>query len=261
VAGRTQSTGFPTSVGAFQASLATPDSDGFVARFDATGSTLLYSTYLGGSKYDSIQALAVDAAGHATVAGTTTSSNFPTVGPAGTSYFGGSSDAFVSRLDSTGENLSYSLYLGGSGFDHASGLRQTANGEAVVVGTTDSTDFSVTTGVIGPNGAGGQDGFLSRIRSDGGELLVSTYLGGSGDDSADAVALDASGNAVVVGLTNSTDFPTTTDALAASLKAPRDAFVSQISANGARLGYSTYLGGQSSDYASGVVAFPGGRSG
>jgi hypothetical protein len=185
VAGQTYSAKFPATPGAFQTVPASPPGgrqlDGFVAQLNTTGDRLLYATYLGGSEADFLQALAVDAEGNAAVTCMTHSEDFPTAGPLSTRLTG-LHNAFVSRLDSEGKMLIYSRYLGGSGADAADGLSQTASGEVVVVGTTSSTDFPVTAGVIGPHPAGEADVFVSRIPSDGGELLFSTYLGGEYND-------------------------------------------------------------------------------
>jgi hypothetical protein len=212
--------------------------DAFVTRLNATGSALIYSTYLGGSHGEN-QAnqfglgnagIAVDRFGNAYVTGQTFSDDFPTTPNAlrvpGPFY----SNGFVAKLDSAGSRWIYSTHLGGSKLDVVSGIAVDATGNAYVTGWTQSDDFPVV-GALQPAHAGGTryylDAFLSKLNPAGAALVYSTYLGGSGDDRAVGIALDASGSVYVTGVTDSTNFPTAT-ALQSASGGSDDAFVDKI---------------------------------
>jgi hypothetical protein len=255
VTGQTKSTNFPTA-NALHGSTA-GGFDVFVTELSADGSTLIYSTYIGGSSDDSGNAIAVDGSGNAFVAGGTNSSNFPTQSPfQGT--FGGVADAFALKLNSTGSALTYSTFIGGTGNDVATGLALDSTGNAYIVGSTTSTDFP-TQSPIQSGLLGSSNGFVTKLNASGGALDYSTYLGGSNADFAVAVAVDASNNAYVTGGTNSPDFPTKagfqgscgTDGTCNG--ALYDAFVTVINASGSGYVYSTFLGGESNDTGLGVA--------
>jgi hypothetical protein len=187
-------------------------------------------------------------------AGWTNSADFPTtpdvIGP----VYGGNTDGFVYRLDLTAGRLDYATYLGGDGQDRPAGLALHVN-HALVVGSTQSADFPTTAGALASGPLGGQDGFASKLTPDGRALHFSTYLGGSGDDSAAALttAID-DGTTIIAGGTASPDLPTTGLALSTALSGPRDAMLLRLSHDGARLIYGSYLGGDGLDQALGVAA-------
>jgi hypothetical protein len=210
VAGGTSSSNFPTTPGAVQTTRSNSSGNAFVAKFNATGSALIYSTYLGGSVDDVAHGIAVDASGNAYVTGNTTSPNFPMTPGAFRTISGGNNDTFVAKLNATGTALVYSTYLGGSGQDSGNGIAVDASGNAYVTGSTGSSDFPTTSGAIQTSMDGGAlEAFVVKLDAAGTALLYSTYLGGSGMDAGNAVAVDASANAYVTGTTNSSDFPTT----------------------------------------------------
>lgn len=243
VTGSTTSTNFPTS-SAHQSSNA-GDADVFVTKLDSTGTSLGYSTYLGGSDYDTGNAIAVDSSGNVYVTGTTSSSNFPTVSSVFQGSYGGKSDAFVAKLDSTGSNLTYASYLGGSGADYGQGIAVDHSGNAYVTGTTESTDFPTVNPFQGGND-GSSDVFVAKVNNSGSALIYSTYLGGSGADSGRGITVDSSGNAYVTGYTYSTNFPLV-NPLQNVNAGSADAFVAKFSSDGTALLYSTYLGGSDLD--------------
>ncbi len=246
VTGFTGSTNFPT-VGAEQGQLA-GQGNVFVAKINPAGTGLVYSTYVGGAGFDLGLALRVDGAGNAYVAGTTTSFNFPAVN-AIQATFGGGSDAFVFKLNPTGSQLVFSTYLGGAGVEFAQGLALDGSNNIYVVGFTYSTNFP-TANAVQPKSNGGQDAWAAKIASTGTSFIFSTYLGGSNDDSAQAVGTDAAGNLYVVGDTFSSDFPTKNPLRQSS--GGDDAFLTKLSANGSAILYSTYLGGSGDDRASAI---------
>jgi len=238
ITGYTYSTNFPTA-NPFQPVLR-GGRDAFVAKLNSTGSGLLYSTYLGGSAEDRSLGIAIESSGNATIAGFTESSNFPTVNPL-QSALGGDGDAFVTKLNAAGSALLYSTYLGGSFAEEIRGIALDSFGNATVTGFTNSTNFP-TANAIQPALAGGSDAFVTRLNASGSSLLYSTYLGGSGEEKGRGIAVDASGNAYVTGVTNSTNFPTV-NAFQSANAGSSDTFVTKLNAAGSTLVYSTYLGG------------------
>jgi hypothetical protein len=263
VTGQTESTDFPTVAGAYKKTNA-GNFDVFVTKISADGSTLLYSTYVGGSSADSGNAIAVDGSGNAFVAGGTASStDFPvTAGAKQTTFGGGSLDAFVFELASSGGSLTYSTYLGGSGTDVATGiaLATDGSGDAFVVGSTGSTDFPVSTGAIQKTIKGTSNGFVTKLNSSGNALVYSTYLGGGTGDLASAVAVDSSNNAYVTGATQNATFPVTQGAFQTSCGTAAncngglsDAFIAVINAAGSGFKYSTFLGGSNADQGLGIA--------
>ena len=211
--------------------------DAFIAKLTPAGSALAYSTYLGGNDNDAATGIAVDSSGAAYVTGYTASSNFNTVGQIEADSAG--VDAFIAKLTPAGNALAYSTYLGGSGGDAAAAIAVDAGGSAYVAGYTDSSDFNTSGQIEGDSG--GIDAFVTKLNPAGSALAYSTYLGGSGEDRASAIAVDSSGAAYVAGGTASTDF----DLLGnfATDGGGVDGFVAKLTPAGNALAYSTYLGG------------------
>ena len=182
VTGHTGSTDFPTTAGAARRP-SPADFDAFVTKLDATGSGLVYSTYLGGSSADFGCGIAVDGAGSAYVTGGTRSTDFPTTAGAAQTTYAGGFDAFVTKLDATGSGLVYSTYLGGSDGDVGFGIAVDGAGSAYVTGVTVSTDFPTTAGAVQTTHAGDiADAFVTKLDATGSGLVYSTYLGGSGSE-------------------------------------------------------------------------------
>jgi hypothetical protein len=251
ITGSTQSTDFPT-VNPLQPNNG-GGTDAFVARLSADGSTLVYSTYLGGSDADYGGGIAVDPnTGDALVAGVTQSTNFPTANALQPNWHGGT-DAFVARLSADGSTLVYSTYLGGSGNDSGGGIAVDPNtGDAFVTGETSSTNFPTANAWQPSYGGGEGDAFVARIKADGSALVYSTYLGGSDTDLGSGIAVDPNtGDALVTGLTTSTNFPTV-NPLQPNNGGGADAFVARLSADGSALVFSTYLGGSGSEHGHGI---------
>jgi uncharacterized protein (TIGR03437 family) len=241
VAGATISADFPTTQSSVQPQYHNHDEnqnpffflgDGFITKLSPKADTILYSTFLGGSGDDSVTAIAVDATGAVYVTGTTSSSNFPVTSNA---FQGGNAgplinnsaervvgDAFVAKLAPTGGSLIFSTYLGGARDDAGYGIALGPDGAIYVTGQTTSTNFPVTSDAAQARlaGSGGQnnngdewgDAFLAVLSADGTKVTYATYLGGSMDDTAQGVAVDASGNVYVTGCTMSSDFHVTPNA-------------------------------------------------
>jgi hypothetical protein len=217
---------------------------------------VLYCTYLGGSSDNSAYNVVADANGNAYVAGNTTSVDFPTVKPFQAANAGGS-DVFVAKLNPSGTALIYSTYLGGTGQDYAYWINVDSKNQAHVTGSTSSPDFPVTAGVFqstcgGECGSGTRNAYLTVLDSIGSALVYSTYLGGSGQDQANAIETDSTGNTYIAGWTTSTDFPTTTGAYQTTYSGTSDAFVSKINPTGTALIYSTLLGVSDDNRAFGI---------
>ncbi len=228
--------------------------DCFIAKLNPTGSALIYSTYLGGSGGDACLGMALDSSGNVYLTGLSSSPNFPTVNPAQPNFGGGASDAFVAKLNANGSSLAYSTYLGGSGSDIGNGLVVDANGAAYVIGDTSSTDFPTKNALQQTYGGGGGDGFVVKAQPDGAALVYSTFLGGGAVDQGFGIAVDASGDAYVSGVTTSPNFPLA-NALQQNPGGGSDLFVAKLNASGAGLVYPTYLGGSAGD-AQGVPGNP-----
>jgi Beta-propeller repeat len=242
VTGRSASVDFPTTSGADSSLGGTQDA--FVTKLNATGSALVYSTYLGGSGLDDGETIAVDGATNAYVIGFTFSSDFPTVGAVDSSL-GGTEDAFVTKLNPSGA-LAYSTYVGGSGVDEGFGIAVDSAANAYAAGRTFSSDFPTVGGVDSTLG-GTDDAFVTKLNAAGSALSYSTYLGGSGSEQAGTIALDSASSAYTAGFTGSSDFPTSAGAADTTLGGTTDAFVTKLNAAGSALSYSTYLGGSAGE--------------
>jgi beta-propeller repeat-containing protein len=253
VTGNTTSTNFPTTAGAFQPVFGGGGQDAFVTKLNSTGSALVYSTYLGGLDVDGSLGIAVGRFGNAYVTGSTESTNFPTTAGAVQTTFGGIQDAFVTKLNETGSALLYSTFLGGSGAD--SGLSIAARfGSAYVTGSTTSSNFPTTAGAAQSTFGGLQDAFVTKLNETGSAFVYSTYLGGTGGDAGQGIAVGRMGNAYLTGITSSSNFPTTAGAFQTTRGGLSDAFVTKLNETGSALLYSTFLGGSSADSGQGIAA-------
>lgn len=294
VAGQTFSTKFTNSIplstsGAFQTNYlgGNQAGDAFVARFDSTGTNLIYATYLGGNMDDAAYAIAVDLVGNAFIAGATVSTNFPVKSPIpggnqisgvpdknNSNYY--PSDAFVTELNPSGSGLVYSTYLGGQSSESAFGIALDSADNAFVTGLTYSTNFPVTPNAYQSRPACSNtfyinaNAFISEVAGGGGHLDYSTYLGGTNYDVGRGIAYN-NGHVFVAGYTFSTNFPSTNylagfDHLNGSTNKSynpgSDAFVTSFSVSGTNLTllYSTLLGGSNYDVATGIAAGPDGSA-
>ena len=250
IIGNTGSTNFPTQNPLQAANGGGGNFDAFITKLNQNGDALLYSTYLGGSSNDYGRSIAVDRAGNAYITGRTDSTNFPTQNPLQTAY-GGSSDAFITKLNQNGDALVYSTYLGGSGYDAGYGIALDRAGNAYITGYTNSTNFPTQNPLQAAKG-GDYDAFITKLNQNGDALLYSTYLGGSRLDNGTGIAVDRAGNAYITGYTYSTNFPTQ-NPLQAANGGINDVFITKLNQNGDALLYSTYLGGSSNDNGFGIA--------
>lgn len=260
VVGYTTSPNFPVTSGAAGRAYKSGYNDAFVAKLNASGSALLYSTYLGGSSNDAGYGIWVDSIGSAYITGYTASLDFPTTSDAFQRTSGGGIDVFVAKLNPAGDGLVYSTLIGGGDQDGGSGIAVDSAGNAYVTGDTSSNasgqffnNFPTTTGAFQTNSSlsGSHSGyaFLLKLSPAGNTLVYSTLLGG-GSESGGGIAVDASGNAYATGYTRSQGFPVTPGAFQTAGKSngygiPDTPFVTKLNPSGSGLVYSTYLGGNS----------------
>ena len=265
VVGSTSSGDFPLQdaiLGTFRAASST----GFVTKFSADGSALVYSTYLGGSgSTDVAEAVALDSAHDAFVVGGTNSPDFPTTTGAFQTVLPGAGNfnAFLTKLNPGGSAISYSTFLGGSGGNGGIGisLALDSNGAAYLTGSTQARDFPTTPSAPLPGNTGSNvHAFVSKINPAGGgssDLVYSTYLSGSdGADQGFGIAVDSFGSANVTGSAASSDFPTTPGAIQSSPKSPAgNAFITRLNPPGTVLLYSSTFGGSNAkgDFGYGIA--------
>ncbi|HEX5858177.1 MAG TPA: SBBP repeat-containing protein [Microbacterium sp.] len=262
VTGQTASSTFPTTPGAYDRTY-NQNVDAFVTKFDETGSAIVYSTFVGGTAFDSGNAIAVDDEGAAYVAGFTGSTNFPTTAGAHDPTHNGGSDAFVLKLSPDGAALEYSSYLGAGGFsfDGANGIAVDDEGSAYVTGFAGGGTFPTTPGVHDGSHNGRNDVYVTKFNPSGSALAYSTFIGGTLLDTGTGIAVDREHNAYVTGFTASADFPTSPDAPDRTHNGGvNDAFVAKLDAAGSTLAYATFLGGTGSDSGLGIAVDEKGKA-
>jgi hypothetical protein len=251
ISGYTSSLAFPVTAGAFQRAFGGGLQDGFAAELNASGSALIYATYLGGQGNDVANGVAVDSLGSAYIVGYTDSPDFPvknalSAGPAG------QGDGFIAKLNPGGAGLAYATYLGGRQMDNITAVAVDASGNAYVTGSTLSVDFPTTVGAFQTANLGGFDAFVSKLNPQGNVLTYSTYLGAEGTDQGNAIAVDSQGVAYIAGFTTSLHFPLQAP-VESGPKGSGDAFAAAVANTGATLLWSTYLGGSAQDEATAVA--------
>jgi len=250
--GATSSSNFPV-LHALEPSPKSVAGHAFVTKLNSIGSQLLYSTYLGGSDSDIGNGIAVDVQGNVTVAGNTSSADFPMMNPIQANPTG----AFVSKINETDSAFVYSTFLGGSGGTSANAVALDPPGNAYITGSS-APNFPVTPGAYqtsctkpGPIAPSPECAFVAEVNAAGTVLVYATYLSGSNNDAGFGIAADSSGDAYVTGYTTSPDFPTAS-AAQGTLAGLQDAFVSKLNATGTALVYSTFLGGSEQVNGSGL---------
>jgi uncharacterized repeat protein (TIGR01451 family) len=239
--------------GAFQTTLPNSNTTGYVAKFNtnvAPASSLVYSTYLGGSDgIDEVNAIAIDSSADVYVAGTTSSTNFPH----GATFGSGTPRAFVSKLNPSASGLIFSTLLGGAdGFRGVTGIGLDPSHNVYITGTTSESGYPTTAGAFQTAIAGGSDAFVTKLSTGGGSLIFSTFLGGVANDSSAGLHLNSAQMVFLTGTTGSGNFPTTANAFNRTMSpATQDAFVTALQPDGKSLYYSTLLG--SSNTSSGAA--------
>ena len=223
--------------------------DAFALRLNSTGG-LEYLANFGGDQSEEARGVAVDSTGNAYIVGTTNSANLPVVNAFQPSS-GGLSDGFVAKLNESGTAFNYFTYLGGNSVDQARGIA-VRNGNAYVIGWTNSANFPLANALKGTLGEFDIDAFVTKLSPAGNTLDFSTYLGGQTIDQGFGIAVDSTGSAHLTGVTSSPDFPVLS-ASQPSIGGGTDAFVTKLTSAGSAISYSTYLGGSFNDQANGIA--------
>jgi len=259
IAGRTRSPDFPVTAGAFDTS-ANGDYDLFAARLDPAGERLEYATFLGGRFFDNGAGVALDAEGCAYLTGWTNSADFPTTPGAfdrtrdpHQKY----ADAVVVKLDRSGRSLRYATYLGGGGNDWGQAIAVDDSGRAHVGLLTSSVDFPTTPNAFQSAHGGITDAAAVKLDRSGSGLIYATFLGGSAQDWAVAIAVDDAGRAHLTGTTYAEDFPTTPGAFDTLHHGLQDVFVAGLDPGGSDLIYGTFLGGSDEEHGTGILVSGG----
>ncbi len=253
--GYTYSSGYPTTVGAFDTSFNNGD-DVFATRLNAAGSALIYSTFLGGQGFDEGYGIAVDSSGNAYLTGVTQDHtiDFPVTAGAYDTTANGFNDVFVTKLNPTGTALIYSTFIGGaSGNDAGNGIAVDSSGNAFLTGNTGSTNFPTTAGAFDTTYNGSGDIFVTKLNAAGSALIYSTFIGGNAVDFGGSITVDPSGSAFITGSTESAAYPTTAGAFDTTYNGQSDVFMTQLNLDGTDLLYSTFIGGSSSEFGNSIA--------
>lgn len=260
LAGSTDNPCIKMSSTAFQKTVAANDTNGWIAKFDTTKappSSLVFATYLGGNHVDQIHSIAIDSSGNSYVVGQTGSTNFPHGKTLGTAV-AGETPGFVTKVNATGSGLLFSTLIHGVTFPFGTGkILALDSAHNMYIAGVAGAGFPTTTGAF-QRTAKGLDGFVLKLNPAGNTLIFSTLLGGSGTDAVTGLAINNTGMPFVAGSTESTDFPTTSNAFQPKYVqgAQAQAFVTAFNADGKGLYYSTLLGGTKSTGAGTIFVDP-----
>jgi PKD repeat protein len=264
ITGHTNSNEFPTTAGAMDRTYNGDAFDAFVTKLGPAGDTLVYSTFLGGTRVDIARGIAIDASGYAYIVGDTWSYDFPITPDAVNRVFNGgetgANDAFVTKLSQSGSAVVYSTFIGHADYDYGNDIAVDSAGQAYIVGSTRSKNFPTSPGAFDRSHNGGYDVFVAKLTRTGTAYSYLTLLGGSSSDYGTSIALDAWGDAHITGYTQSTNFPTTANAFSTTHSGWVDAFVVKLTKYGGTLAYSTLVGGTEGDYGYGIAVDSAGRA-
>ncbi len=246
VAGKTSSTTFPLTPGAFDSTF--NNTEGFVTKINPAGTAMVFSTYIGSTGADDVFGLRIDSQSRAVITGRCGTA-FPVTSGAYDTSQNGWTDVFVTKLNPAGNGLVFSTYFGGNLDDIVGDIRLDATGNVIIAGSTASTTLPTTSGAFDTTPNGGWDAFVAKLSATGNSLLFSTRLGGAGQDSVTAIAINGQGQVIVTGATASTDFPTTPTSFDTTFNGTTDAFVTAFNPTCSTLVFSTFLGGIGADQA------------
>lgn len=249
VGGATASLNFPTR-SPLQTAMGGGSNDGFVAKISPDGRNIVYSTYVGGSREEDVEAIAVDNTGAVHIASITWSIDFPVTPGCFQLRNAGAPDGYIAKISPDGSSLLWSTYLGGSNLDTIRALKLDASGNVVVTGGADSLDFPVANGYRTAHRGVGREAFAAKLSSDGARLLWSTYLG---DGQVYDLALDSAGDLYMSG-TAGRLFETKSAAQSTFGGGQGDVFAMKLTAQGDQLIYATFIGGQDLEFQSGGIA-------
>ncbi|MBI4852202.1 MAG: SBBP repeat-containing protein [Acidobacteria bacterium] len=247
IVGYTESTNFPTNNP--QQRTLSGKNDIFVSKLNASGNSLAFSTYIGGSDEDFGNAIAIDSKSNVYITGYTFSTNFPTVNALqsknGNTTSNSGGDSFVVKLNSQGNSLIYATYVGGASDDMATSIAVDSQDSAYITGFTNSANFPVANAIQNKSN-GGFDAFLTKLSSIGNSLIYSTYFGGSDNDFGNAIAIDKNNNVYIVGQTDSRNLPTV-NPQQSIIGGDSDGFITKFTNTGNTISFATYFGGSDFD--------------
>ncbi len=252
ITGYTTSTDFITTTGAYQ-TINNGGVDGFITKLNASGTAIIYSTYIGGNNGDYSRAIAIDTYNNAYITGNTNSSNFVTSNGAFQTVYNGLDDIFVCKINDSGNNIIYSTYIGSFNNESGQSIALDNSGNAYITGWA-HFGFPTTPNAFQTIIGGGSDAIVVKLNSLGTSLIYSTFIGGNGLDASYDIAIDSSNNAYITGDTESSNFVVSSNALQTTREGGwTDAFVTKINASGTAIIYSTYLGGNGDDTAHSIA--------
>jgi hypothetical protein len=246
VVGHTWTLDFPTERGA-QDTFGGGYCDAFVLKLDDSGNNLVYATFIGGAGNDYADALAVDQFGNAYVTGRTASADFPFSDSIDSTFNGGLYDCFIFKLNSDGDELIYSSFIGGEGYDAGQGVTVTSTGYAYLTGVTASQNFPILNPYDGTYNGGDADAFILGVSPSGRTLEFATFFGGTGEDSGTAIVADQTGVLYLTGYTSSLDMPTIDPIDETNGGGASDCYIMKITSDGSQLLFATYAGGEGQD--------------
>lgn len=238
---------YPTTPGAFDTTHNGFD-DVAVTKLNPAGTALVYSTFLGGSSIDNGRSIAVNSAGEAFVAGSTTDdvTDFPTTAGAYDTTHNGLTDFFVTKINAAGSGLVWSTFIGGPGIDNGAGIAVDQAGAVYIAGSV-APGFPTTAGVVDSTALGSNEIGVSKISSDGSSLVYSTFIGGNQSEIPNAIAVDRFGSAYITGNNFGGDYPTTAGAYDTTPNGSNDAILTVLNPAASAYLYSTYIGGGGTD--------------
>jgi hypothetical protein len=241
-------TDYPTSIGAFDRTFNYGIGDVFITKLDPTGSSLVYSTYIGGNDYDCGLSITIDTNGCSYVTGFIKSKDFPMINGSFDTTQNGDFDAFIIKINNTGSSIILSTYLGGKGSDYGKGIAIDTSENIIITGNTNSSNYPVSNNAYDNTYNGNwMDAFLTKLDSNGSFLLFSTFIGGTKMDYSTSVTLDQNKNIYLTGFTESWNFPVTSGSFDTTYNGLMDVFVSKFDPFGINLIFSTFIGGKDHD--------------
>ena len=260
VVGDTASTDYPTS-SPYQGTNKLGAVDMFVTKISSTGTSLVFSTFVGSSANDQAEECFEDSTGLYVIGGTG-GTDFPVVNPVQSTFAGGAWDVALLRLASDGSALTFSTYYGGTLTDYPFGLAVDGNGGVIVGGNTTSTDFPTVAPIQGTHGGGPStfpgDTFLLKLPSTLSGVSYATFLGGSGFDDCTKVAVDGNGDVFLAGVTSSTNYPVASPIQATFAGGASDGWLTKVNSAGSAILLATYFGGNANEYTEGLAVGSGG---
>lgn len=239
-------TSYPTTTGAYDTSHnGAPDI--CISKLNNTGSSLIFSTFIGGNHIDLLYDITLDVNNNIYVAGVSQSTDYPVTSGSYDISHNGNYDIVVSKLNSTGSSLQYSTFIGGTSVDNVRAIALDASNNVYIAGHTESSNYPVTMGAYDASFNGTADAVVTKLNATGTSLLLSTFLGGASPDMGYGIALDSSENIYVLGYTESTGFPVTSGCYDNTKDGISDVFVTKLNPAGTSLLYSTYVGGSATE--------------